>query len=74
MGGKRADAKAESKEKPKSEEKSKAESGAIEDDAGKAFIKAVKKLMEIAPSIVSDTDKIAAQQEALELILRAAEK
>ncbi|KAI9867625.1 MAG: hypothetical protein M1813_008425 [Trichoglossum hirsutum] len=75
--GKRADSKADSKEKPKPEEKSKIESSTTEDDAGKAFLndlKTLKKLVETTPSNGSDTAKITAQEEALELILRAAEK
>ncbi|KAH0566461.1 hypothetical protein GP486_000131 [Trichoglossum hirsutum] len=77
VNGKKADTKADSKEKPKSEEKGKIESSTTEDDAGKAFIndlKALRKLMETTPSDASDTAKIAVQQETLDLILKAAEK
>ncbi|KAI9780973.1 MAG: hypothetical protein M1839_006412 [Geoglossum umbratile] len=75
--GKKVDTKVDPKEKPKPDEKPKPEGNAVEEDPGKVFInelKVVKKLMEITPSIAQDNEKIAAQQEALELLLRAAEK
>ncbi|KAI9764925.1 MAG: hypothetical protein M1840_007950 [Geoglossum simile] len=76
VGGKKMDPKVDPKDNPKSDEKPKPETNAAEKDPGKAFIndlKIVKKLMENT-SIASDNEKIATQQEALELILRAAEK
>jgi hypothetical protein len=68
-GGKKIDPKVDPKEKSKPDEKSKSETNAVEEDPVKAFfndLKVAKKLMENT----STTN----QREALELILRAADK